>query len=154
MEDDLITGSTEEADMDTAQEFQDMLEVLITAIAIHEKEEEFFRRSAVASSSRVAKDLFLEIADDLRKYREALEARKQKLVDASEALSESNHQGKGQAGREEVAESRDPVCGMRVDPANSSYFTTYENRKYYFCSPSCRDAFNLAPEKYKADEPN
>jgi hypothetical protein len=58
------------------EDLVDMIEILATAIAIHEKEEEFFRRSANASTRAAAKELFAQIAEDLGKYRNQLEARK------------------------------------------------------------------------------
>ena len=42
---------------------------------------------------------------------------------------------------------RDPVCGMRVDPATDITWIHGE-RVYYFCSMSCRGRFRSAPEKF------
>jgi len=74
--------------MSEYKDLQEMLEIIITAIEIHGCEEEFFRRSARASTSEVAKSLFTEIADDLAKHRESLEARKQKLLGTLTDLQE------------------------------------------------------------------
>lgn len=57
----------------------DMIEVLSIAIVREETEEDFFRRSAKASTNKVAADLYLEIAEELVKQKQSLQARKQKL---------------------------------------------------------------------------
>ncbi len=56
-----------------------MIEALIMAIAIQEKEEAFFRRSATVSKSGEARALFLEIADEMKRQVESLEKKKKKL---------------------------------------------------------------------------
>ena len=45
-------------------------------------------------------------------------------------------------------ETKDPVCGMTVDRQKSSAASTYRGKIYHFCSTSCRDKFEQAPEKY------
>jgi P-type Cu+ transporter len=42
----------------------------------------------------------------------------------------------------------DPVCGMKVDPAKSTYRLDYGGRSYHFCSGGCRTKFAAEPEKY------
>jgi YHS domain-containing protein len=45
----------------------------------------------------------------------------------------------------------DPVCKMKVDEKKApggSY--EYKGRKYYFCAPGCKKAFEKDPEKYLA----
>lgn len=42
--------------------------------------------------------------------------------------------------------SRDPVCGMRVDP--KQYPLEYQNMHFAFCSPRCRERFLENPELY------
>ena len=44
--------------------------------------------------------------------------------------------------------TKDPVCGMTVDPEKSTAASTYRGKTYHFCSASCRDTFEQAPEKY------
>lgn len=48
---------------------------------------------------------------------------------------------------------RDPVCGMLIEdttaPAQSQYF----GETYYFCSQSCKEAFEEEPEEYLAKTP-
>lgn len=41
----------------------------------------------------------------------------------------------------------DPVCGMRVNTAES-YDHRYEGKKYYFDSYDCREAFNRDPKAF------
>lgn len=45
---------------------------------------------------------------------------------------------------------KDPVCGMAVDPQKATAASAYEGKTYYFCSTSCRNKFEHAPEKYLA----
>ena len=42
----------------------------------------------------------------------------------------------------------DPVCGMRIDPANASRSSEYAGQTYYFCAPACRKAFDADPAAY------
>ncbi|MFN7085227.1 MAG: YHS domain-containing protein [Burkholderiales bacterium] len=44
--------------------------------------------------------------------------------------------------------TKDPVCGMDVDPQKAAATAVREGVTYYFCSTSCRDKFEQAPEKY------
>ena len=45
-------------------------------------------------------------------------------------------------------QQKDPVCGMAVDRQKSTAASRYLGRTYYFCSATCRDKFEDAPEKY------
>jgi YHS domain-containing protein len=45
------------------------------------------------------------------------------------------------------AKATDPVCGMTVDTARAKS-SVYEGHTYYFCSSSCREKFEAAPESY------
>jgi Cu+-exporting ATPase len=47
----------------------------------------------------------------------------------------------------------DPVCGMKVDPANSPHRHSNEGRAYSFCSASCRNKFIADPDAYLATTP-
>ncbi|NYT05853.1 MAG: heavy metal translocating P-type ATPase [Methanomicrobiales archaeon] len=42
----------------------------------------------------------------------------------------------------------DPVCKMEVDEATAKFTTDYKGKKYFFCSPGCKHAFEDEPEKY------
>ena len=42
----------------------------------------------------------------------------------------------------------DPVCGMQLSPSAAVEEFQYHDRNYYFCSGSCRKAFEEAPERY------
>src|SRR5580692_12661037 len=46
------------------------------------------------------------------------------------------------------ASARDPVCGMKVDPAKTSHHHAYRDHDYHFCGAGCRTKFAAAPEKY------
>jgi YHS domain-containing protein len=43
---------------------------------------------------------------------------------------------------------RDPVCGMSVDERNTKLVSERGGKKFYFCSPACRAAFDKDPEKF------
>ncbi len=79
--------------MATDKDLKQMIEIITTAIVIHEREEELFRRSARASTSERAKNLFSEIADELHSHVNLLNDKKQKLVDD---LSKQEATQKGQ----------------------------------------------------------
>lgn len=43
----------------------------------------------------------------------------------------------------------DPVCKMKVDPANPPGGSfEYQGETYYFCAPGCRGAFSSDPERF------
>jgi len=50
--------------------------------------------------------------------------------------------------------TKDPVCGMEVEPENAFGKTEHEGRVIYFCSANCEQKFEKDPEKYfsKLDE--
>lgn len=58
-----------------------------------------------------------------------------------------DHHGHGGAG-DAGGGGKDPVCGMVVDPQNAAAAAVYGGRTHYFCSASCREKFEEAPEKY------
>ncbi len=42
----------------------------------------------------------------------------------------------------------DPVCGMQIDERKAAGTSVYHALTYYFCSSSCKAAFDKEPEKY------
>jgi YHS domain-containing protein len=42
---------------------------------------------------------------------------------------------------------RDPVCDMEVDP-DTAPKSEYQGQTYYFCSLSCKLAFDANPQEY------
>ena len=44
--------------------------------------------------------------------------------------------------------SRDPVCGMSVDPSIASYWIARGETKIYFCSEHCKSKYLTDPDKY------
>jgi P-type Cu+ transporter len=48
--------------------------------------------------------------------------------------------------------SKDPVCGMSVDPHTAKHRREHDRRTYYFCSARCAEKFEAAPEKYLGPE--
>ncbi|SIO30822.1 heavy metal translocating P-type ATPase [Vannielia litorea] len=47
------------------------------------------------------------------------------------------------------AVTRDPVCGMTVDPAAEKPTTEHDGHTYHFCSEGCRAKFVADPEAYR-----
>lgn len=47
---------------------------------------------------------------------------------------------------------KDPVCGMDVEPENTSFKTEYQGKTYYFCSQECLTSFQETPEKFIQQE--
>lgn len=42
----------------------------------------------------------------------------------------------------------DPVCKMEVEESTAKFVTEYKGKKYYFCAPGCKKAFESNPEKF------
>lgn len=47
------------------------------------------------------------------------------------------------------AESRDPVCGMTVDPSSAKHKSEFEDAAFYFCCIRCKESFDRSPESYR-----
>jgi uncharacterized membrane protein YraQ (UPF0718 family)/YHS domain-containing protein len=45
----------------------------------------------------------------------------------------------------------DPVCGMQVETAHAPAHTTFEGRRYAFCSDHCRERFDRTPDRFDRD---
>ena len=61
------------------------------------------------------------------------------------------HRHGGHGGHDDATpggDAKDPVCGMNVDPQKAGAAAVRERKTYYFCSTSCRDKFEQAPDKY------
>jgi YHS domain-containing protein len=44
--------------------------------------------------------------------------------------------------------AKDPVCGMMVDEKKAKLKSDYNDKTYYFCSPSCKATFDKSPAKF------
>jgi YHS domain-containing protein len=44
--------------------------------------------------------------------------------------------------------STDPICGKKVDESRSEAME-YKHRKYFFCSPHCRERFEQHAERMR-----
>ncbi len=44
--------------------------------------------------------------------------------------------------------TKDPVCGMDVDPKEAAGKSEYKGKTYYFCAPGCKKQFDRDPERY------
>jgi YHS domain-containing protein len=47
-----------------------------------------------------------------------------------------------------VGMTRDPVCGMKVNPDEAIDHDEYMGTEYYFCSIECAEKFEADPERY------
>jgi len=47
-----------------------------------------------------------------------------------------------------LGQTRDPVCGMAIDPAISMVHTEYDDQTYYFCCGGCKAKFLPNPVQY------
>ena len=47
-----------------------------------------------------------------------------------------------------MAMAIDPVCKMQVDEAKCKITSEHKGKKYYFCAPGCKKAFDSNPDKY------
>lgn len=43
---------------------------------------------------------------------------------------------------------KDPVCGMDIQQTSAAGKSEYQGQTYYFCSASCKKAFDKEPAKY------
>ncbi|WP_414475127.1 heavy metal translocating P-type ATPase [Microvirga sp. M2] len=48
----------------------------------------------------------------------------------------------------DAGKTKDPVCGMTVDPHTTPHRAQYEGKPYYFCSSGCRSKFMAKPANY------
>jgi len=44
--------------------------------------------------------------------------------------------------------TKDPVCGMQLDENKAPATSSYQGKKYSFCSQGCKDKFDQQPERY------
>jgi YHS domain-containing protein len=49
--------------------------------------------------------------------------------------------------------TRDPVCGMEVDPDTTEFKSEYDGKTYYFCWTGCKQAFDDEPQRFSGKEP-
>jgi P-type Cu+ transporter len=49
--------------------------------------------------------------------------------------------------------TKDPVCGMTVDPQSAAGQSEFGGATFYFCSGSCKERFDRAPGKFVESEP-
>ena len=66
------------------------------------------------------------------------------------AIAEQRKHHHGQDGTADFprSRSRDPVCGISVDPATARYRADHAGITYFFCSANCQAKFMADPIKY------
>jgi P-type Cu+ transporter len=47
--------------------------------------------------------------------------------------------------------AKDPVCGMDVDEKKAAGTAVHKGKTYYFCTATCKESFEKAPDKYARD---
>ncbi len=47
-----------------------------------------------------------------------------------------------------MAEVRDPVCDMMVEPAEAAGSSQWRGKTWYFCSTMCKESFDADPAKF------
>lgn len=65
-------------------------------------------------------------------------------------------EGRGGAGAHSghtMAQVRDPVCGMQIEPGDAAGTRTVGGRTFYLCSADCLAKFDRAPETYARRAP-
>lgn len=48
----------------------------------------------------------------------------------------------------ELTKAKDPVCGAKVDKDYATATSRYHGKIYYFDSITCRDSFDINPDRY------
>jgi Cu+-exporting ATPase len=56
-------------------------------------------------------------------------------------------------GAQQAATVKDPVCGMKIDPAKAKGKVDHNGKTYYFCSDDCKAKFQKEPAKYADKSP-
>ncbi|MBU0555961.1 MAG: heavy metal translocating P-type ATPase [Alphaproteobacteria bacterium] len=59
----------------------------------------------------------------------------------------------GQTGQGTHAATKDPVCGMAVDPQKTEHHADHAGETYHFCSATCRTKFLAEPKRYLGSSP-
>jgi YHS domain-containing protein len=44
--------------------------------------------------------------------------------------------------------AKDPVCGMEIDEKEAAAKVEHKGKTYYFCSSTCKEKFDKAPNQY------
>src|SRR6266436_490294 len=66
-------------------------------------------------------------------------------------LHDDAHSHTHHAGAARVAGgTKDPVCGMTVDPQKTQHRAIHSGKDYFFCSSGCRKKFEAYPARYLA----
>ena len=52
-----------------------------------------------------------------------------------------------------LAKTKDPVCGMDVNPATARHKTLHNGKTYFFCCAGCLAKFQANPEKILSSPP-
>ncbi len=49
--------------------------------------------------------------------------------------------------------TKDPVCGVELDPEHAAGQASYRDRTYHFCSAACREQFEKDPVRFAYEPP-
>jgi Cu+-exporting ATPase len=64
------------------------------------------------------------------------------------APAAKDSESKGRTSASVPGQTRDPVCGMAIEPVTSKVRTEYDDQTYYFCCVGCRAQFLANPTQY------
>ena len=56
--------------------------------------------------------------------------------------------GISSAEKEGEVMTKDPVCGMQVDPTKAAGTSEFQGKTYVFCSAVCKRKFDSNPQQY------
>ncbi len=70
------------------------------------------------------------------------------MTSAMFCLASADKQAGKTPAKESIVKTKDPVCGMEIDPAKSKENSTYNGKTYRFCSSHCKAEFDKNPAKY------
>jgi len=65
-----------------------------------------------------------------------------------EKIDRASHNSNTSSGDGAHVPSRDPVCGMAVDPATTKHHSHVGGAEYHFCSAGCKTKFDADPGRY------
>lgn len=76
-------------------------------------------------------------------------------MDSHDHNHSHHHHGQSDQSRHTLAEIKDPVCGMIVNPATAKGGkSVYQGKDYFFCNPKCKTKFDQNPSQYISASPS
>ncbi len=73
------------------------------------------------------------------------------MVKRNHARNGAEASNENPGGEDNREKTRDPVCGMEVEPSKAKHKYTHGQETYFFCCGGCLEKFKADPEKYEED---